>query len=403
MRDANTTTQSDRSSLGALDRIRHWIARERPPSPCLVIDLDTVAANHAAVRAAFGPLRVSYAVKANPSPLIVAVLAEHGASFDVASVGEIDLCLSQRIAPTSLSFGNTVKKASDIAAAHAAGVAEFAFDTADDLHNLARHAPGARVLCRLRVDAPSSVTPFGGKFGCQEHEAVQLLALAAELGLDATGVAFHVGSQQLDVTAWRPGIAAATRVFTACAARGVRLRALNLGGGFAVDYRAPAPSLERYAGAIHAALRAHFPESTPELTVEPGRALVATAGLIRTQVILVARRAGHGDHLWVYLDAGRYNGLAETENEAITYRLVPVTHTSDVPDSPVIIAGPTCDGDDVLYQRTPYRLPLALRPGDELDILNAGAYTASYSSIAFNGIPPLRTYCLSEGRLVDAG
>lgn len=367
-----------------------------------MLDLDAAAHDHRVLAteltAALGQVRINYAVKANPINPVIRLFAEQGARFDVASVGEIELCLAQRVAPAALCYGNPIKKAADIATAHAYGVTRFTFDAAGDLRNLALHAPGARVHCRLRVDAPDSVTPFGGKFGCDQRQAVDLLVRAAELGLDPAGVAFHVGSQQLDVTAWRAGIATSARVFRAAAERGVALRSLNLGGGFAVGYRDPAPSIGDYAGDIRSALATHFPHGPPELAVEPGRAMIAGAGVIKTEVVLVADR---DHHRWVYLDIGRYNGLAETENEAITYQIVPPTGTSGGADSPVIIAGPSCDGDDVLYQHTPYRLPESLRAGDELLILRTGAYTASYSSVAFNGIPPLRTYCLSDGRLVD--
>jgi ornithine decarboxylase len=98
----------------------------------------------------------------------------------------------------------------------------------------------------------------------------------------------------------------------------------------------------------------------------------------------------------VYLDIGRYSGLAETEGEMITYALASA-HDGG-PDGPVVLAGPTCDGDDVIYQRTPYRLPLALAPGDHIDILGSGAYTASYSSVSFNGFAPLPTYCVPTTR-----
>jgi ornithine decarboxylase len=123
------------------------------------------------------------------------------------------------------------------------------------------------------------------------------------------------------------------------------------------------------------------------LALEPGRALVAEAGVLRTRVLRVSRRPGLDHRRWVYLDAGRYQGLAETENEAIGY---PVRVPGRAgPAGPVVLAGPTCDGDDVLYRRTGYPLPLALRAGDPLDLLHAGAYTASYASVGFNGFGPL--------------
>lgn len=385
----------------ALPRIRRFLAEHAPPTPCLVVDVDAVVARYRQAAAAFGGMRIHYAVKANPAPPVVAALAAAGASFDVAGPAEIALCLEHGAAPEDLSYGNTIKKPADIAYAHRLGVREFVTDAEGDLENIAANAPGARVCVRLRFDGPASATPFGRKFGCSPGTAIELLGRARALGLDAAGVGFHVGSQQADPAAWDHAIADAAAVFAGAAARGARPRRLNIGGGFAVPYTEPAPGPRQYAAAIDAAIHTYFGDDPPELLCEPGRLLVADAGLIRTEVILIARRSDAEPHRWVYLDIGRYNGMAEAENEAIPYRFEPVEVGGA--DGPVILAGPTCDGDDVLYEHTPYRLPLALRAGDRLDIPSTGAYTASYSSVAFNGIEPLRTYCLAEGRLLDAG
>jgi ornithine decarboxylase len=174
------------------------------------------------------------------------------------------------------------------------------------------------------------------------------------------------------------------------------LTEVNLGGGFPVGYRTEVPGPGEFAKIIQDNLRRYFP-TMPSVMLEPGRAIVAEAGVLRSEVVLVATRNAHR---WVYLDVGRYGGLAETEGEAITYRLV--TAHDDGPRGPVVLAGPTCDGDDVIYQHSDYQLPLALRAGDRVDFLAAGAYTASYSSVAFNGFPPLATYCVSStGEEVD--
>ncbi|EWC58917.1 Ornithine decarboxylase [Actinokineospora spheciospongiae] len=373
----------------AVPRLRAFLDDNAPATPCLVMDLDTVRSNYRALRAALPEAGVLYAVKANPAPEVVAALVAEGSGFDVASTGEIDLCLDRGADPADLSYGNPIKKAADIAYAHARGVRRFTFDSDGDLENLAAHAPGSRVACRFLVDAPASGTPFGAKFGCAPAMAVRLLARAAELGLVVDGACFHVGSQHRDPAAWVAGIAQAAGIARELAARGVPTPVLNLGGGFPTGYAEPAPPLAEHAAAIRTAVAEHFAE-VPELVVEPGRAVVATAGVIRSEVVLVSRKADTDEHRWVYLDIGRYSGLAETENEYIAYRLR--TGHPGAPDGPVILAGPTCDGDDVIYQHTPYRLPLALRAGDHVDILDAGAYTASYSSVSFNGFPPLPTH-----------
>jgi ornithine decarboxylase len=373
------------------DRIREFLDRVAPPTPCLVVDLDVVRDRFLAVRAALPTARICYAVKANPAPEVIALLAELGSDFDVASTAEITLCLANGARPESLAYGNTIKKPADIAFAHRHGVTLFTTDSLGDVEHIARRAPGARVFCRVLVEPPGAATPFGRKFGCDEQMACDILLRATEIGLRAHGVSFHVGSQQTDPDAWRGGIEQAARIGRRLADAGVELPMINLGGGFPVRYRTDVPTIADCVAAIQHRLAEQFGDRQPSPLIEPGRAVVADAGVIRSEVVLVARKSAADEHRWVYLDIGRYSGLAETEAEMITYRLA---STVPGPDGPVVLAGPTCDGDDVIYQRTPYRLPLALASGDHVDILSAGAYTASYSSVSFNGFAPLPTYVI---------
>lgn len=136
----------------------------------------------------------------------------------------------------------------------------------------------------------------------------------------------------------------------------------------------------------------HFGAAKPRLIVEPGRYMVGDAGILRSQVLLVSRKSRHAQQRWVYIDAGRYNGLPETFGERIHYRIR--TTRDGGPCEDVILAGPTCDSTDVIYQRSECRLPLDLAIGDPIDFLSSGAYTASYPSVGFNGFPPIRTYCI---------
>jgi len=200
-----------------------------------------------------------------------------------------------------------------------------------------------------------------------------------------------VGSQQRDVGEWDIAVGKAAMLFTDLRERGVNLRLLNVGGGFPANYRAEAASHADHAAAITAALHTHFGNRQPEVLIEPGRSLVGDAGLIRSEVVLVARKAYDGPR-WVYLDIGKFGGLIETMDEAIKYRIA--TSRDGGPVSRAILAGPTCDEVDVLYEETPYELPDDLKPGDTVDFLSAGAYTATYSSVGFNGLPPLKTYCI---------
>lgn len=350
-------------------------------TPLLSIDLKQIRRNQQLLSTAFPGVHLYYAVKANPTPEVLATLVAAGCRFDVASLGEVSAALAAGAQAHHLSYTTTIKKAPDIRAAHEAGVNMFTADSANEVDKIAAAAPGAYVFIRIAVDNFGSAAPFGQKFGCEPNTAADLLRRAARKDLIPAGISFHVGSQQLNVRAWEQPIAAAARIYRAF---GSDLPMLNLGGGLPATYTEQVPSVSQYAAAISQSLDKHFGSSLPQLIIEPGRAIAASAGVVECEVIQVTHRLRER---WVYLDAGKYGGLAETEGEAIRYPL----HAPEVdgPLGPVILAGPTADGDDVLYQRYRPELPLALRAGDRVRIDCAGAYTASYAAVAFNGFPPL--------------
>ena len=374
------------------ERINRFLAANRPETPCLVVDLDVIAEAYDLLRWHLPLARVYYAVKANPAPQIVTMLGRKGANFDVASRGEIELCFANGISADRLSFGNTIKKEKDIAFAYQAGLQLFAFDSAFELSKLARAAPGAQVFCRILVACEGAEWPLSRKFGCAPDMAVELLRRARDLGLDPYGVSFHVGSQQTDLGQWDGAIGAVAHMFSALAEADVELRMVNIGGGFPAHYRGDVPPIDGYARAVTAAITRHFGNHLPEIIIEPGRSLVGDAGIIQSEVVLISKKGSGDDRRWVYLDVGKFNGLAETMDESIKYRII--TPGRNGASGPVILAGPTCDSADILYERTDYRLPLGLEIGDKVEILSTGAYTASYASVGFNGFIPIRTYCI---------
>ncbi|MEQ8387570.1 MAG: type III PLP-dependent enzyme [Alphaproteobacteria bacterium] len=375
-------------------KIDTFLATRRPATPCLVVDLDVVARNYRRLTALFPGAHIFYAVKANPAPEILVTLARLECSFDAASLAEIKYCLAAGAPAGSIAYTNTVKKEADIAGAFERGVALFAFDSEAELQKLARRAPGARVFCRIQINNPGAAWPLGDKFGCSVEMAKDLLTQARELGLEPYGVAFHVGSQQRDSAQWDLAIAKTALMFTDLRERGIELKMVNLGGGLPAAYRDPVPPLDDFAELIDRSLRTHFGNHLPEVVLEPGRALVADAGILEAEVVLVSRKDYASDVRWIYLDVGKYGGLAETEGEAIRYAIrTPYDDTPEADDTgPVVLAGPTCDGADVLYREAGYRLPRALKTGDRVRLPGTGAYTTTYASVGFNGFEPLKSY-----------
>ena len=307
------------------ERIRDFLRRRTDDGPCLVVDLDVVRDNYQAFAKALPDTRVFYAVKANPAPEVLALLAKLGSCFDTASVAEIEMVLAAGATPERISFGNTIKKERDIARAYALGVRLFAVDCQAEVEKIARAAPGSRVFCRILSDCAGAEWPLSRKFGCEPAMAVDVLEHAHRLGLEAHGVSFHVGSQQRRTQAWDGALKSAAAIFRDCGERGINLSMVNLGGGFPTKYLKDVPTVKTYGTAIFRALRKHFGNRIPETIIEPGRGMVGNAGVIEAEVVLVSKKSEEDDVRWVYLDIGKFGGLAETMDESIRY---PIRHAA---------------------------------------------------------------------------
>ena len=373
-------------------KIARFLAEQQPATPCLVLDVDRVEENFRALQHTLPLARIYYAVKANPAHQILERLVGLSSFFDAASFEEVSACLDAGARPEAISFGNTIKKVSAIRAAHAKGVSLFAFDSQEEMEKLAKHAPGARVYCRILVENEGADWPLSRKFGTTVDNARSLMLRAGEMGLDPYGLSFHVGSQQTTTRAYEIAIGKVAMLFTDLTEAGVNLRMLNLGGGFPVRYRDDVPEIDQFGDAIMTAMVEHFGNNLPEMFIEPGRFIVGDAGLVSAEVVLVCRRDPSDPVRWVYLDIGRFGGLAETEGEAIKYAIA--TPHDGTAMGPVAIAGPTCDGADIMYEKSNYRLPIALTSGDKVELLSTGAYVTTYASQRFNGFAPLAEYYL---------
>ncbi|MCK8484751.1 type III PLP-dependent enzyme [Aliiroseovarius sp. S2029] len=374
------------SPVAVPSRLDAFIASRQFDKPTLVMDLDRVEQQYTALKTGLGHAHIHFAVKANPARPIIARLVQLGSHFDAASKGEILLCLEEGARPQDISFGNTIKRASDIAWAHQQGITLFAADAEEELEKIARNAPGASVYIRLIVENSQADWPLSRKFGCDRNMAIALLGRAKELGLNPVGFSFHVGSQTRQAKMWAPTLNVMAEIWRSARAAGHDLSVLNIGGGFPAFYGDAIDAPEIYARQVMDLVTERFGDKV-QVMAEPGRGMVAEAGVIVAEVMLVSRKSDRDLHRWVYLDIGRFSGLAETEGEAIRYQFE--TARDGDPMGPCVMAGPSCDSADVLYEKRPVNLPMTLTAGDRVLIRNTGAYTTTYSSVGFNGFPPL--------------
>ncbi len=363
-----------------LEAARARLAGEK--TPALLMDKGLIRAKYREFRACFGRDRVYYAVKSNPHPAIITLLHGLGCDFEVSSLGELRRLLAMGIQPERIAVGNPVKAPELIRLAGQSGIDLTAFDSYSEIDKLAALAPGTRVGVRLSVPNDGSEWPLTKKFGVEPDQALDLLVQAGKRGLVPEGIFFHVGSQCTLASTWARAIEKSWSVWERAAQRGVHLRLLNVGGGFPATYLKPVPTVAEIAGVIHRSVASLFPEDV-EISVAPGRGLVAEAGILAASVMAKASR---DSEQWLYLDVGVFNGLMEAVG-GIKYRIIP---TRGGPARKWVLSGPTCDSFDVISNEV--ELP-DQEVGDRVYITSAGAYTTAYAS-EFDGFPIPEIYFL---------
>lgn len=361
------------------------------PTPFLAGDLGILEQNIARYRAALPDVTPFYAVKCNSVPEVLRTAARLGIGFEIASLGELTLLQSLGVDPADVLYSNTVKPAGHVADAATAGVWRFAVDSDDEVHKIARNAPGSAVYVRVRVDDSGSVFPLSRKFGAEAHHARALLQYATSLGLQPYGLTFHVGSQCVSTSPWVEAIAGMGRLMRQLLSDGITIEMLDIGGGFPARYDVSVPAIEQVGQVIVRALDDLLPYRPSLVAAEPGRHLVAESAVMVASVLGREERAGED---WLYLDVGAYHGLMETLQTVGQWRFPMWTSRFDhgvVPNASFTVTGPTCDSADTMFVGA--QLPVTMTEGDRVFIASAGAYTLSYAS-HFNGFPPPQPFFL---------
>ncbi|MEE8600385.1 type III PLP-dependent enzyme [Euzebya tangerina] len=357
-------------------------------TPFLATDLNTIRDRYTRLLQAMPGVQPFYAMKCNPSPEVISALAAQGSSFEVASFPELQTLIGLGIDPARVLYSNTVKPPAHIEAAHAAGLWRFAADSGGEIQKLATLAPGAAVYIRLRVDDSSASFPLSRKFGAEAAKALILMREAQRVGLQPYGLTFHVGSQCVNPLAWAAAIGVTGDLMTDLAAEGIQIEMLDIGGGFPADYGDGVPSIGDIGRMVTSSIDELLPYRPTLIAAEPGRHLVAEAGVMVATVLGRDVRAGEN---WLYLDVGAYNGLMESLQTNNAWKFPIWSSRPDhgvVPRLPFTVTGPSCDSSDTMFYGE--MLPSTIEAGNQLYIGGAGAYSLSYAS-SFNGFGPPAT------------
>lgn len=362
--------------------------------PRLAIDIVRVKQAYDDLRNFMPDATIYYAVKACPEVEVLKSLLNKGSKFDAASWGEIELLLSLGVKGEDISFGNTTKDPDEIALAYKNGVRIYTTDSYEDLQFLSENAPGSKIVIRILVDCKDAAIDLGEKFGANPDMAYDLAIEAKELGLIPYGLAFHVGSQQEEISQFANAFTNVSSVYYRLADdAGLKIKCINIGGGIPADYEMKTESVRTYCDSIMELLDKHFDINNIEVMMEPGRCIVANAGIIGAKVIRLSKKWEHDTYHYLFLNVGFYNGWNE-----MAYIQSLLYYPGDKSDRRVkaTICGPTCCGYDITPTKFNYSVPHDLKYGDKVIILTTGAYTSSLSTINFNHVKPLEVVVLPE-------
>ncbi len=346
-------------------------------TPLLVLDKAKLVEEYRRFRRRLPRVKLYYAIKANPHPDIIRTFRDLGGCFDVASEGELRHVLAQGVAPSRIIYANPIKRPESLEYARRHGVNFVTFDNEPELYKLAKHARGCRVLCRLKCSNLGSIVELSLKFGADPDQVVPMLLKARSLGLRPEGVSFHVGSQCTNYQNYHQAMEECARIFREARSAGLKLKTLDIGGGFPIRHLATdRVNLESFAAQMRAELDRLFPGDV-EIIAEPGRALCGPAGML---ICRVAGRSIRSNKNYYYLDDSVYGDFSGIVFDHCKYEFRTLKHTEKFLS---VLAGPTCDSFDTISLSE--ELP-ELEVGDVVYVPNIGAYSCA-SAVMFNGIP----------------
>lgn len=355
------------------DKVINYIAVSDETPPYLLMDKEAVREKVSLIGRNIKNSKVFYAVKANPDVEVLRLLNSLGTGFEIASEGELQILADIGVEPERIITSNPMKTFKFLEHAVSYGVACYAYDSHTEVDKLVKYAPGCKVYVRLSVPNEGSEWPLSKKFGVEMDEAAELLVYAKDKGLNPIGTTFHVGSQCNNVYNWNAAIEKARELWEIVEQHGIKMKILNIGGGYPIRYTKNVVDIETIEKKINKAVFKKFPDDV-EVFIEPGRAVVGGAGVFVGTVI---GKAARGDENWLYIDVGVFNGLMESIG-GIKY-----TYAVGSRSEPKVwtIAGPSCDSFDVIDKGVELPEP---EVGNRILILSSGAYTISYAS-EFNG------------------
>lgn len=316
-----------------------------------------------------------YAVKSNSCPEIINVLKNENSFFDVCSNGEIDIVRNCGIKADCCINTHPIKRDSDIRYSLDYGISIFVADNEDELDKLVPYKDKLKVLIRMSIQNPGCLVNLSHKFGVAPQLTWDLVKMANKKGLSIAGISFHAGSQNENSLKYIEALEYCRDIFKRAALNGINMEIIDIGGGFPINYLTPVLPPSQFCQPINEYIERYF--SSYKVIAEPGRIISGPSMTLATKVMGRSLRNGVW---WYYLDEGMYGSFSGKMYDHADYPMY-TNKTGNRYNS--VLAGPTCDSIDVIYENI--NLPL-LDIGDLLIFESMGAYTTASAS-RFNGFP----------------
>lgn len=357
-----------------LDIIRELFRQKNLPTPMLLLSRGEIGRNYNALKQALPRVKIHYAIKPNNHDAIIKEIYNQGGNFDVCSKGEIKTVLKTGINPASLIHSHPIKSFPEFDAAVTSGIETFVVDNYEEIKKLARYDKKLKILIRFKINTnTNAVVNLQYKFGCPVEDVLELARLIKQMGHEFYGLSFHIGSQCIYPENYLKAIEAAHQLINTLDIAGFDTHILDIGGGFPVEYVEPLPPIDQFCAPITKSIDKHI---RPGINIisEPGRFIAATSVTLISSIIGKSYRDGK---IWYYLDDGLYSTFSGIVYDHCQY---PVVTDKEGLEKLSVLAGPTCDSFDVMYDGL--MLP-EHEIGDKLIFMNVGAY-CSVSGSNFN-------------------
>lgn len=370
------------SKLDIYDIVNKYLEKNQGDDSFIIIDIGDIIRQFKRWKKLLPKISPFYAIKCNPSPIILQILNKLGCNYDTASKGEISRVIEIGVSPDRIIFANPCKMLSQIKFARANDIDLMTFDSAHELYKIKLYHPNTDLLLRIKTDDSKSKCRFNCKFGVDLDEVEGILKIAKQLEINIKGVSFHVGSGCQDPNVYNTALKDCKSVFEIANNLDIKMNLIDIGGGFpGIDDSII--TFESITDVINKAIDEFFLEYEVKFIAEPGRYFVTSSHTLVTTIInkkeLIDKETNLKKYIY-YISDGIYGTFSGIIFDYAKVELLPFNERNEKTFSSIVY-GPTCDSLDIITKDC--QLP-SLAIGESIIIKNVGAYSIA-SATEFNG------------------